>query len=85
MLAKDKTYFVLSTLGHNSDQLPSMTPLTQNVKHTHMLIQDPATSYILIMINGSNPVKKQPYHYHVSQSGINILDQILLQLSHLTY
>jgi len=66
------------------DQLSSTKPLTQNVKQTNMLIQDLTTSFIL-MINGSNPIKKQAYHSHVSQTGINILDQILLQLSHLTY
>jgi len=49
-----------------------------------MLIQDLTASCIL-MINGSNTIKEEPYHSHVSQSGINILDQILLQLSHLTY
>ena len=66
------------------DQLSSTKPLTQNVKQTNMLIQDPTASFIL-MINGSNPIKKNPYHSHISQSGIHILDQILLQLRHLTY
>jgi len=61
-----------------------MKPLTQNVKQTNMLIQDLTASFILI-INGSNHIKKQPYHSHVSQSSINILHQILLQLCHLTY
>jgi calcineurin-like phosphoesterase family protein len=56
----------------------------QNVKQTNMLIQDLTASCIL-MINGSNPIKSQPYHSIMSHYQALILDQILLQLSHLTY
>jgi hypothetical protein len=59
-----------------------MKPLTQKVRQTDKLIQKLIASFIVMMINGSNPVKKEPYHSHISQSGIK---QILLQLSRLTY